>query len=126
MSDGDCFRVAALLCAEMASAGHDTRLVHGTPVLEAGPHVGERYWHAWVEDTMASGFTTCLDYSNGHRFVLQRAAYYRRGQLEQHHVYRYSPHSAHTHAAVAGHWGPWAADPKGVTTVTRADASKTV
>lgn len=103
---GDCYQVAAELTATLARRGIDVRCCHGTPVLQSGEFAGQRYGHAWVE-ALHDGQWLCIDRSNGNSARLPRREYYRLGQLQQHHVIRYTATEMLRHITSTEHWGPW-------------------
>lgn len=113
---GDCFQTAYVLgCGIPQGEGLDPipdaplrlpglRVVHGLP-LGRGPKIGGlRYWHAWIEATMPKGVIV-IDYSNGLETILDRAAYYDLGKVEN--VWRYKSAEAKKHYRRSGHCGPW-------------------
>lgn len=106
---GDCFSVAA----NAVTRDRELVLCHGRPINAA---TGERYWHAWVEQTqtvkhpdwpIAIDHVTCIDRSNGLDASLPQAWFYKLGQLESDDVRRYTAEQAITNLLDFGHYGPW-------------------
>lgn len=86
-------------------------LVHGIAIAPNGPHQGEPYAHAWVEE---SG--ECIDsgiikgqtgISDGQRvwYRVERDEYYASHQVQQ--TTRYTVREAWAANFTAGHYGPW-------------------
>jgi hypothetical protein len=98
---GNCFHVAADLVLSHAGAG--LTLCHGTPIAPAGPHEGERLYHAWAETDDGR----VIDRSNGNDVNLPRDAYYRLGRIDPAEVLRYSRLEVAALSLRFGHWGPW-------------------
>lgn len=118
---GDCFPVAASLalgggihamCAEVGipvvlGPKSPFRVVHGIPVGTGGIVAGKRYWHAWLEWTQPDGRVLVIDWSNGNQHVITRDTYYRLAQLDEDHVWRWTPKEAEAVRRRYRHWGPW-------------------
>lgn len=112
---GDCFLVAAQLARMLAASEHDVMLVHGLPRFRGREHDGKRFWHAWVEvevnnppPLQRSRTVWCVDKANGKDVDLPRDAYYRLGDLDEEHVFRYTVEEAEEHLYETDlDYGPW-------------------
>lgn len=121
--EGDCFKVAYSFFMSgaieqlMLDMGQPIilnekspfRLVHGTPVGTSGLIKGVRHWHGWVEVTYKSANVVgVFDFSNGHDYAnVLRDDYYRIGQLDEKHVWRFTPKDARRAARRFKTYGPW-------------------
>lgn len=117
---GNCFQVAAGFLSsgiiEQWAAANSRpvvygdksiwRIVHGLPVGTGGRVAGVRYWHAWVEVETMLGVCV-VDVSNDKDVRIARETFYRVGQLDEQHVWRFTPAEAERLRRRLGHCGPW-------------------
>jgi hypothetical protein len=68
-------------------------VVHGLPVGRGPVNAGKRYWHAWVEVTTGDSVEV-IDRSHGLNVRMPRDRYYAHGQLDEDHVWRFTPGEA--------------------------------
>lgn len=96
---GDCFRAAWRLMVDLGP-NDGLRLVHGLVVGAKGKVKGRRFPHAWVELNQV-----VLDYSNGRKFIVRRAAYYAAGKVSK--TVKYTYRDGIRKACRFKHYGPW-------------------
>lgn len=108
-SGGTCYESAFQLMDQYP----DAVLVHGYPVLTAGPHAGKRFGHAWIEFLNEHGLEMVLDYQKpDHTFV--KALFYFVGQIDERRCRKYSQRDARRMVLRHMHYGPWGKQPAGV------------
>lgn len=102
---GNCYRDAAHVVLDAEPAGAWV-LVHGFPIIRAGPYAGRRYGHAWCETPDGA---IAHDPSNG--ALCRRETFYRLGGIDARRVRRYEACEVREAILSTAHYGPWEADP---------------
>lgn len=106
---GNCFLTAASVAADLVREGFVRVLIcHGRPIGGGAENAGLRYWHAWVEAKLSTGWEV-FDASNGRVRRYRRAVYYRAGSIAQggERVHRFTPRQAAAMLERYHHAGPW-------------------
>lgn len=135
-TDGDCFPTAAHIGLGYPLAGKnldvdlgefdEVKIVHGLPVGRGTLNGGRRFWHAWVEVTLRTPVPDApefepfrevygdefvsvmvLDYSQSLEISFPQQVYYNIGQLDERHVWRYTPEEARELMLEQDSYGPW-------------------
>ena len=98
---GECFKTAAQeLLASANGAGW--LLCHGLATGQGGNALGKRYCHAWLEHRRDD-----VVWDPSVRVMMDKAQYYRLGQIQEHEVRRYTQAQTRQLALEHEHTGPW-------------------
>lgn len=132
--EGRCYELAAL---HMIANGRDDpsmRVCHGWPILRGeAEHAGKRYGHAWVERTTITQFPAHDENGNflGWDHLVEkptvecmdtvtetwwpRPLYFNGGQIEDHHVTRYTHRETLEKVITEETYGAWSESPYATT-----------
>lgn len=84
---GECFA----LCQEHMLQNQNNpiiRLAHGYVTGTGGPHLGNRFSHAWIEMVIDGETQFCMDIAS--KLVLPKNQYYKLGKIRDWEVYTYT------------------------------------
>ena len=106
-TDGDCYAAAATYLMEAPDEPNMERwLVHGIVTGTGGPHKGQRFGHAWVEECEGDVWFV-VDKANGKDHCVPRSMYYAIGQIDGEATAIYSSEDMIHKLVSTQHWGPW-------------------
>lgn len=101
-ANGDCYEIHMKILMDNHK-DQELRLCHGQVTGDGADVEGVRYGHAWLEHNNFIVF----DYSNGTQLTTLKEKYYKKGNIKEKEVKRYTFKEASRKILETGQYGEW-------------------